>query len=138
MTLIVRKILASSSYAVAGTLAVICQRLIALRDGQPLPDDWLPGVIEKEEIETDWLEENDSLWESSADNEKIDPSFLRQEIDLLGSLIARAEAIQTVPKSQALLKALETGFAEMRKNGAPHKAIIFTESRRTQSTAPVF
>ncbi len=132
MTLIVRKILASSSYAVAGTLAVIRQRLIALRDGQPLPDDWLPGMIEKEEIETDWLEENDSLWEYSADSEKIDPSLLRQEIDLLGSLIARAEAIQTDTKSQALLKALETGFAEMRKNGAPHKAIIFTESRRTQ------
>ena len=36
-------------------------------------------------------------------------------------------------KTKALLKALEIGFAEMKKTGAAGKAIIFTESRRTQA-----
>ncbi|WP_419596396.1 helicase-related protein, partial [Thiolapillus sp.] len=43
-----------------------------------------------------------------------------------------ADAIKVDAKSRQLLTALETGFQEMEKMGAPRKAIIFTESRRTQ------
>src|SRR5690606_20739548 len=38
----------------------------------------------------------------------------------------------TDTKAQALLKALTLGFSKMAELGAPRKAIIFTESRRTQ------
>ena len=44
-----------------------------------------------------------------------------------------ATSIKQNGKGRALLKALEVGFAKAREFGAAEKAIIFTESRRTQS-----
>ncbi|MBN1540620.1 DEAD/DEAH box helicase [candidate division KSB1 bacterium] len=129
-TLIVRKILASSTYAIAGTLDIVRRRLIAMREGQEQQSNWLNRVIEAEEIEDEWLEQI----EDSQDRQdrEIDPVLLQQEIDLLDGFIVRAQNIRTDTKSETLLKALEIGFDEMKKTGAPRKAILFTESRRTQ------
>src|ERR1700682_2675561 len=44
-----------------------------------------------------------------------------------------APAIEHNAKGRALLTALEVAFAKARELGAAEKAIIFTESRRTQS-----
>lgn len=43
-----------------------------------------------------------------------------------------ARSIGTDTKGRALLTALSNGFAEMEKRGASRKALVFTESRRTQ------
>jgi superfamily II DNA or RNA helicase len=48
------------------------------------------------------------------------------------NLIQLAHSIQTDTKSKALLTALEIGFSEQERMGARRKALIFTESRRTQ------
>ncbi|MDO4682398.1 MAG: SNF2-related protein [Lautropia sp.] len=66
------------------------------------------------------------------DDEKIDPELLRLEIAELGEFIDKAENLPTDTKAAALLKALKLGFDNMAALGAPRKAIIFTESRRTQ------
>jgi SNF2 family DNA or RNA helicase len=58
--------------------------------------------------------------------------ILEAEILELEGLIERAHSIPVDTKSRALLTALETGFAEMAKMGAARKAVVFTESRRTQ------
>ena len=74
------------------------------------------------------LTDSDSAW----DDDTIDPELLRLEIAELDAFIEAAENLPTDTKADALLKALNLGFDNMAALGAPRKAIIFTESRRTQ------
>jgi hypothetical protein len=56
--LILRKLLASSSLAIAGTLSVMKLRLEALRDEKiQAQDDWIETLVDDEEIEEDLLDE---------------------------------------------------------------------------------
>jgi superfamily II DNA/RNA helicase len=48
------------------------------------------------------------------------------------TLAAEARRIGVDTKSQTLLKALEIGFEQMATTSAARKALVFTESRRTQ------
>jgi superfamily II DNA or RNA helicase len=131
--LILRKLLASSSLAIAGTLATLVQRLVDLRDGGEPDDNWTDEIISAEEIEEElldeWLADED---EAEASLVVVEPARLRSEIDELAKLAAMANAIGTDTKSKALLTALDIGFAEQARMGAGRKALIFTESRRTQ------
>lgn len=133
--LILRKLLASSSHAVVATLNKIRERLEKLLAGQAEVDDrLLEQIIEDEEIEDDYLEESteDATDEAIVGEKAIDPTALRQEITEISSFIDSAERIHTDTKAQSLLMALELGFSKMDELGASRKAIIFTESRRTQ------
>jgi hypothetical protein len=136
--LVLRKLLASSSSAIAGTLTVMQQRLQALRDEKiKTQDDWLETLVENEELENDLLDE--ILYEGEleeiepADPTKLNRQRLNEEIGELGRLIDWAQEIGTDTKTQALLQALQVGFKAMSDNGAKRKALIFTESRRTQN-----
>lgn len=140
--LIVRKLLASSSYAIINTLEAIKYRLTIMRDRaeELLPDeDFLADLIEDDEIETDYLEDEAEDEETESDAEKPEEmdtarkiERINEEIALLTSFIAKATAIRNDTKAQALLQALQIGFEHMEKEDAPKKAIVFTESRRTQ------
>lgn len=133
--LILRKLLASSSHAVVATLTKIRERLEKLLEGQADADDGLlETLIEDEDIEDEYLEEHDDHDEGPTDQEpgKIDPAAVRDEIVEITSFIEAAGRIQTDTKAHALLIALELGFTNMAELRAPRKAIIFTESRRTQ------
>jgi superfamily II DNA or RNA helicase len=131
--LILRKLLASSSHAIAGTLATLHQRLVDLRDGAEPDDNWTDDIITAEEIEEElldeWLADEDETDQSPT---VIEPARLRSEIDEIAALAAMARSIGTDTKSKALLTALDIGFAEQGRMGAARKALIFTESRRTQ------
>ena len=132
-TLILRKLLASSSYAVTETLTRIRNRLALLRDQQPVSEDFLGNLIEEDELEEEYLEELEDAADIETEGESvIDREQIEQEIAELDLYITWAEAIKTDGKTTQLLTALETGFNEMEKMGASRKAIIFTESRRTQ------
>jgi len=141
--LILRKLLASSSLAIAGTLGVMKQRLEALRDekiqaqgGPGGQGDWIETLVQDEEIEEDLLDE--ILNEGEAEDEKpVDPALLdrkrlNDEIAELDRLMGWAQGIGTDTKTQALLQALHVGFKAMADTGAKRKALIFTESKRTQ------
>lgn len=135
--LILRKLLASSSQAIAATLDILRQRLEALRDERIQDDpEFAERLIESEEIEEDILDEIFEEANGSGDDETaqepIDRRRLREEIEALTDLADEARRIGVDTKSQALLKALEIGFQQMEKIGAARKALIFTESRRTQ------
>ena len=135
--LILRKLLASSSHAIAATLDTLRARLEALRDEQASSNaDFAEQLIEAEEIEDDLLDEILAESEDADQPEvppiAIDPQKLREEIDILQQLAASARAIGIDTKSRALLKALEIGLEQMATTGAARKALIFTESRRTQ------
>ena len=63
---------------------------------------------------------------------KIDRQKLDAEIEELTRYIQWAQSIGVDTKTRALLKALEIGFSEMERIGAARRAVVFTESRRTQ------
>lgn len=138
--LIVRKLLASSSQAVAGTLEVMRGRLIAMRDQAKIEANLAERIIEGEEIDDELLDEllNGEDEETAAVSDEteapleIDRQKLDAEIEELGQFINWARSIGIDTKTRALLSALEIGFSEMEKIGAAQRAIIFTESRRTQ------
>ncbi len=131
--LILRKLLASSSQAIAKTLETLRARLESLRKGEPVKGDLAELISFESELEEEILEEWDEQDESDAAGpEHIDFAKLRREIDDISRLIQLAHSIQTDTKSKALLKALEIAFTEQQRMGARRKALIFTESRRTQ------
>lgn len=131
--LILRKLLASSAHAVVATLNTIRERLEKMLENQGESDDGLlEKLIEDEAIEDDYLEESANDSSPPVETAKIDPVALRLEIAEISNFIESAGRIQTDTKAQALLTALELGFGKMAELKAPRKAIIFTESRRTQ------
>jgi hypothetical protein len=138
--LILRKLLASSSAAVAATLDILRQRLQAMLDervsGTDDTADLAELLVENEELETDLLDEilgedEDTIPGRDTDA-PVDRQKLREEIAILARLAEEARSIRVDTKSRTLLKALETGFEQMAAVGAARKAVIFTESRRTQ------
>lgn len=135
--LILRKLLASSSSAIAATLDILCQRLEKLCDARLDNDpDLAEQLVEGEEIEGDLLDEilTDDDTEEKVDSASspIDRRRLLEEIQILQRLATCARRIGIDTKTKTLLKALEIGFEQMSSIGAARKALIFTESRRTQ------
>src|SRR5271157_6057163 len=135
--LILRKLLASSSQAIAATLDTLRDRLEAMRDDQAQNDPELAEkLIGTEEIEDDLLDEilgeDQNVEASQTAPVTIDRQKLREEIDILQRLATWARAIGIDTKTHTLLKALDIGFEQMAITGAARKALIFTESRRTQ------
>ncbi|MDP1993365.1 MAG: SNF2-related protein [Syntrophales bacterium] len=135
--LILRKLLASSSLAVAGTLETMKDRLEALRDEKIQDDpDFAEQLITEEDIEEDLLDEILEIDlpedEGNLPQATIDRKQLKEEIELLGQLASWARRIGTDTKTRSLLSALEIGFQQITTTGAERKALIFTESRRTQ------
>jgi len=140
--LILRKLLASSSQAIAATLDTLRTRLETLRDEKVQDDaDFTEGLIEAEEIADDLLDEilaePDEAGDESAPR-PIDRQKLREEIDVLQRLATWARSIGTDTKTKTLLTALDIGFEQMAATGAARKALIFTESRRTQEYLKTF
>jgi ERCC4-related helicase len=130
MTLVLRKLLASSTFAIAGALSSISNRMQKRLD-QSRP----ASLIDELDEDYEALDETAEEW-SDDDTEVLteaDQHALELEIIELREFAALATSIEQNAKGRALLKALEVGFAKAREFGADEKAIIFTESRRTQS-----
>ena len=147
MTLILRKLLASSTYAISDTLQGLANKLQAASDASEqvqAPTDQVADNFELlPEIEDEWAEDN----EDSEDTQgpavaQLSPQQLhemKQEMDTLREFHTLARSIQKNSKGEVLLTALRKGFAAAvdaqkgQSGGAlQQKALIFTESRRTQ------
>ncbi|TSC90374.1 MAG: helicase/type iii restriction enzyme [Microgenomates group bacterium Gr01-1014_5] len=189
MELVYRKILASSSFAIAGTLFRVSQFLakrlqkehkVQIEELQAVADlvlvdadqrfgrkfdkfevEKVEEVVEEEqlsilndiELSLDDLEEEEgdaiqdelTKIEEGEDSPKeleeiqereIDHKFSKEEIisefkDVLGYYLL-ATSIDKNQKSQSLIRALKKVFDHAEKKNWPKKAVIFTESRRTQ------
>jgi adenine-specific DNA-methyltransferase len=136
MTLVLRKLLASSTFAIAGALETLIARLrrrLERADKLPaLPED---GELTEIKEDIDGLDETEDEWDdddASAPLTDADRAALAREIEDLESFRDLAVSIGTNAKGRALLIALEKAFAEAKRLGAAEKAIIFTESRKTQ------
>jgi SNF2 family DNA or RNA helicase len=129
--LILRKLLASSTCAVRSTLLAIKHRLEILQEQYINDTAFISKLIEDDELETDYLEELED--DGVEDTEQpINKEQLNREIIELQELIEQAEKISDDSKAKALLIALSQGFEQMAAMDAPRKAVIFTESKRTQ------
>ncbi len=124
MTMVLRKLLASSTFAIAGTLRTLVRRLERL----PGADDDLSEDFESlDEVRDEWGAEDDE------DNGiAVDPELLRDELAALRGYLDLAEGIEHNAKGTALLSALSAAFDKAEALGAARKAVVFTESRRTQ------
>lgn len=133
---ILRKLLASSTEAVVATLEAILARLRRLEESQAEQGDWLADLIAEEELDADALDEEAEADQADAATAVAEPPIdrekLRAEIVELEQYVLLARAVREDRKSHALLTALDAGFARMAAIGAPRKAVIFTESVRTQ------
>jgi len=140
--LILRKLLASSSQAIAGTLDKLRIRLETLRDERAQDDpEFAEQLVEAEEIEDELLDEilaEPDEAKEEASPRTIDRKKLREEIEILQQLATWARGIGVDTKTPTLLKALDIGFEQMATTGAARKALIFTESRRTQDYLKTF
>jgi superfamily II DNA/RNA helicase len=138
IALILRKLLASSSPAIADTLDKLAIRLEALGNEKKSDDRlFAEELVESEDLEDELLDEildnedeTDDVTQSS--DEPIDHEKLTEEIGILKRLATWGRNIGIDTKTRTLLKALEIGFRNMSENGAARKAVLFTESRRTQ------
>lgn len=123
-----RKILASSSFAVADTLKGMIDRLEAQ---QLLNEDALSDIEEMD----DWLESHQEE-EGSDELPDSEPGAstkkLSQEIAQLTEFRNLAQSISSNAKGQALLAVLEKALAMTEQLGGQRKAVVFTESCRTQ------
>ncbi len=139
--LIVRKLLASSPAAIAATLDSLRQRLEAIRDnrstasGKELAEMLIVGEEVEEELLEEFFDEDiDDVEERDEDEggKVLERVRLAEEIAELQRLAACARGITSDTKAKALVIALSSGFERMEQLGAERKALVFTESRRTQ------
>ena len=127
MTMILRKLLASSSFAIGGTLRRLVNRLEDLLAEQE------PSQTVDLEDEFESLAEVEDEWEEEPVAEpEIDPALIREELAELRKYAELADGIRDNAKGTALLSALKIAFDKAESLGAKRKAVIFTESRRTQ------
>ena len=136
--LILRKLLASSPLAIADTLLTMKARLVALRDAAvPSSVDeagFVAQLVAAEDLDAELL---DAILEEEEPatpppTQELDQQVLQEEIELLNHLGHWAQTIGTDTKARALAVALHLGFEQLVTTGANRKALIFTESRRTQ------
>lgn len=141
MTLVLRKLLASSTFAIAGALETISRRLRDKLSRQPEEETVEEvGTIHELSLGEDFeaLDEESEEWEAvgaiheSPELTEEDIKAIKQEIEDLEAFRNLAVSITHNAKGDALLTALEVAFAKAVELGAERKAIIFTESRRTQ------
>jgi superfamily II DNA or RNA helicase len=147
MTLILRKLLASSTYAISNTLLGLANKLEAVEKSQAALDSPQVDLAENfealPEIEDEWLEDESD--EEAGKPEAVQQLSLEQRDELraekerLHDFHKLAKSIEKNSKGEVLLSALRKGFeaanrarAELKNGALQQKAIIFTESRRTQ------
>jgi hypothetical protein len=139
MILVYRKLLASSSFAIAPTLKHLAERLkteLAIRQKENSSAQTTVEEIGEDEL-IEELEKGEDLEALEAQlKERILSDFtdeeISAEIEELEEYHRLAVSIKENTKGIALVNALKFIFAEASKRDWPQKAVIFTESRRTQ------
>ena len=131
ITLVMRKLLSSSSRAILGTLNTIINRLqLALDEHQRFNS--LDLILDEEELIDDYLDENDIDIQANFTLTTGEIKQIHQELKELKQYQSIASSIKVDEKLKSLVLALKKGIETQQKLGSAQKALIFTESRRTQ------
>ncbi len=133
MVLVYRKLLASSPSAIGAALSRLADGLAArLEDGlfEEEEDEDVQRLLS--DLEDEGL--GDAPLSPEERRRPVTPGRLKKEVEDLRRLAALASSIRISSKTRALLTALERAFLDFTGRGWPEKAVVFTESRRTQDT----
>ena len=133
MTLILRKLLASSTYAIYGTICSLIVRLQAMLDRNEAASIGDNDIVNEYADDNDeWVDAEEVEIYEAEELHPADIEGIRKEIKELETFRDLAEKIKKNSKAEHLFVALDKGFEQLRNLGAAPKALIFTESRRTQ------
>ena len=128
--LVIRKLLASSSFALVETFEVLEKRLEKLYEGTKSAYaqegfDLFWEFVE-DEIDEDGFNEYDD--EETAEKKQA----IQAELKIVRNILDLALSIKTNAKINALKDALTSAFSHQTSEGLAEKAVVFTESKRTQ------
>lgn len=130
--LVIRKLLASSSFALIDTFEVFKKRLEKLyagtksakaQEGFDLFWSFVEDEIEESDFKADENEDTDAV---------VRKQSIHEELSEVNDIINVASRIETNAKITALKKAIDIAFGYQQEQNIPQKVIIFTESKRTQ------
>jgi len=128
------KLLGSSSFAIGKTLESLIRRLNHMLEVSKVVEDeiisWFESEYDNFDDEQDDHDEDVDVVTTEITIE--DKENIKKEIVKLNEYLLLANSIEHNEKGEKLLVALETGFTKLIELGANQKALIFTESTRTQ------
>lgn len=125
LLLIARKILGSSTFAISQFLQGIINRL---EEKKRIDESLLNDIDTIDELAEEWGDDD----ESELEKPTYDAATLAAEIDELKGYRDLAFSIGANAKGEKLVEKLPEILAEIVKRGGQEKAVIFTESVRTQ------
>lgn len=128
--LVIRKLLASSSFALIETFEILKNRLEKLYEGSK-------SANAQEGFDLFWSYVEDEIDESGFEETEdedtiVQKQFIQAELDEVNIIIDVAKRIKTNAKVNALKTAIQIAFYYQQEQGIPQKVVIFTESKRTQ------
>lgn len=128
--LVIRKLLASSSFALIETLEILKERLEKLYEGSKSSNAqdgfelfWSYVEDEIDESEFEETEDEDTI---------IQKQFIKAELDEINIIIDVAKRIKENAKIKALKTAIQMAFNYQQERNISKKVVVFTESKRTQ------
>jgi hypothetical protein len=132
--MVVRKLLASSSFAVAETFEKLRDRLKLLQSTTKIEKAETSlkeffDLIDSDDDELDVEEKDDNLEENRREEYKRQ---INDELQAVENIIDIATKITENSKAKAVVEALNCAFEMQTEHRHPNKALIFTESKRTQ------
>ena len=146
ITLILRKLLASSSFAIASTLDSLVFKITKLIETaekqKAVEETGITGLDQNfeilDEISDEWIDDEEIDEDEGLKLKKVtftdkDIELMKKEKEDLERFRELAKNIWTNSKGEALITAIKKGFEMTSKLGAKQKAIIFTESTITQN-----
>ncbi len=137
ISVVLWKLLASSSHAIAGALATMAKRLQAQLSEGVVQSDTSAAVLDDFDGRDDLIDESAS---------EFDPAFVQtlsqEEYDAVASELDELQHFQTLAysirdngKGKVLLTALKRGFAEMERLKAPRQSITQIDDGRANAGA---
>ena len=125
ITSVIRKLLASSSVAVAETFEVLKKRLVVLKESSREESvaeslDYFFAFLDDELDEDNEPEERQELYTRELVNE-----FIQHEIDEVDAIIKKANSITHNAKADALRIAIARAFESQTKENCDNKVVIF-------------
>lgn len=133
--MVVRKLLASSSYAVVETFEVLRERLKVLKESTRAEKAdislkaFFSLIDDEDENSTGDDVEDDELEAIERERYRAE---INDELAAVENIIKMAMQVKSNSKMNAVIEALTLAFEVQREGGYPEKALIFTESKRTQ------
>lgn len=127
LSMLIWKIMSSSTYALSFTLSKIIERLQQIKAKGAITNS-IKAALADFEISSD----NEYEIQEEKPLSEVDIQRIDEEIGELRQMLELAHAVKTETKAKNLLTALDVAFSKVAETGGSRKALIFTESCKTQ------